>query len=192
MKKEEIDLSVLGDEKLMIRIRKDDPDAFEELYHRYSSRVLNFLYRLWSRDEETAQDLLQDTFMRIIDKADFFDETKRFSTWLFTIASNLSKNELRRKGIRRDKLRIISDELTSSYESDIDQVLDKKHIVKGLNREIERLEPVNRELIELRFHEEMSVSQIAVIMEIPEGTVKSRLHHLVKGLTKKLNKYIDQ
>lgn len=192
MKKEKIDRSALSDETLMIRIRNDDPDAFEELYNRYSTRVLNFLYRLWSRDEDTAQDLLQDTFLRIIDKADYFDETKRFSTWLFTIASNLSKNELRRRGIRRDKLRIYGDELSPSYESDIEQILDRKKLAQGIDREINMLEPISRELLELRFREGMTVNEIAVIMDIPAGTVKSRLHHLIKRLTQKLNNYIDQ
>ena len=192
--KEKKNISALSDESLMILVREKETYAFNELYSRYGERILNFLYRFLYGDEETAQDLLQDTFVKVIDKADSFDVTKRFSTWLYTIAANLGKNELRRKVIRNGKLKEYSVENEMVYENTVDKVLDRQQLIDHIYREIARLRPASRELIILRFQEEMSINDIALIMGVPEGTVKSRLHHLLKKLSKKLksNNVLDQ
>ena len=175
-------------------VREKETYAFNELYRRYGERILNFLYRFLYGDEETAQDLLQDTFVKVIDKADSFDATKRFSTWLYTIAANLGKNELRRKVIRNGKLKEYSVDKEMIYENTVDKIMDRQQLINLIYREIARLRPASRELIILRFQEEMSINDIALIMGVPEGTIKSRLHHLLKKLSKKLksNNVLDQ
>ena len=86
----------LSDEQLMARIIKNDAHAFNEIYNRYSHRLLIFFLRALGGHDEKAQDFLQDVFLKIIEKPYMFSVDKKFSTWIFTIANNLCKNEYRR------------------------------------------------------------------------------------------------
>ena len=73
-----------------------DPQAFPKLVSRYQTRLLNFVYRMIG-DRERAEDLVQEAFIRVHRHLHRFDQTKKFSTWIYTIASNLAKNELRNR-----------------------------------------------------------------------------------------------
>ena len=87
----------LSDEALMSRIAKGNTAAFELLYDRYSNRMHAFFRRMLGNDSELANDFLQELFMKIIEKPKAFDVERRFSTWIYTVASNMCKNEYRRR-----------------------------------------------------------------------------------------------
>ena len=91
-----------SDEHLMKLIQGGDASAFNELYDRYSKRLLHYFYRMLGQKEDKAQDFLQDLFLKVIDKTDFFDTDKNFSTWIFTVAYNLCKNEYRKMAVRKN------------------------------------------------------------------------------------------
>ena len=89
-------LGQLGDSDVVRAFLGGDERAFGELVKRYDGRLLNFVYRTVG-DRERAQDLVQETFVRVYRHMHRFDQTKKFSTWIYTIAGNLAKNELRNR-----------------------------------------------------------------------------------------------
>src|SRR6266568_4196340 len=88
--------SQFTDEILIVRMINGDCKAFNTLYARYKDRLLYYFYRMLGNSNEKAQDFLQDIFMKLIDKAETFDSSRKFSTWIFSIAHNMCKNEYRR------------------------------------------------------------------------------------------------
>lgn len=180
-------LGSLTDDELMQRVSsKDDDKAFGELYHRHSRRLMGFFFRQVERDEALAADLVQDAFVRVWTARDKFTGTS-FRTWLFTIAFNLLKNHYRHAEHQKQFELFVAQHQTVIEDSKIIETLDDEAFDLALRHELERMSPDGRLLFSLRFEEELSVPQIAEVMAIPEGTVKSRLHTLTQTLRQKLN-----
>lgn len=180
-------LSALTDEELMQRVScKDDDRAFGKLYHRHARRLMGFFFRQLDRDKALASDFTQDAFMRVWTARDKFTGTT-FRTWLFTIAFNLIKNHIRHSVHQKQYEQFVGKHQAVTEDSKIIETLDEKAFADALRQELERLSSDARLLFSLRFEEELSVPQIAEVMAIPEGTVKSRLHTLTQTLKKKLN-----
>lgn len=182
-------LSSLPDEELMRRVsHKGDDGAFDELYHRHARRLMGFFFRQVNRDEALAADLTQDAFMRVwLARANYSGTS--FSTWLYSIAYNLCKNWFRHASYQQmyeEEMREISNE---EYDYGFESDLDKESFDDALQTELSKIQPAHRLLFSLRFEEELSVPQIAAILDIPEGTVKSRLHTLIHSLKTKLQHY---
>ena len=176
------------DEELMSLLTKCGQSAFDELYKRYSSTMLNFFFRMLNRDGEKAKDMLHDLFLKIIEKPESFDGTKKFSTWFYTLAANMIKNKYRSLQTRNEYLQQNTNTTVESYDWNNEQI-DQQLFDKHLKAELDKLNPDMRMIFNLRFVEEMSVKQIAEIMNCPEGTIKSRLFYLTKQLSKKLSVY---
>ena len=111
---EEVSLKDLSDEQLVTAHLKGRPGAFQDLYERYRDRLVHFVTRK-TGDADRAQDLVQEAFIRVTRHLHRFDPSKKFSTWVYTIASNLSKNELRNRS--RSPL-VLYQQLTGSWEDD--------------------------------------------------------------------------
>ena len=179
----------LSDEELMKRVAsKDDDRAFDELYHRHARRVMGFLMRQLG-DSERAADLVQDAFLRLWSSRERYLSGKCFSTWLFSIAYNLLKNEYRRSGYSVEYAEHVINSTTEEQDDDLDVKLDDKLFDAALRQELSLLDAESRLLFSLRFEEEMTVPQIAEVMKIPEGTVKSRQHTIIRNLKQKLKIY---
>ncbi|MDZ7374052.1 MAG: sigma-70 family RNA polymerase sigma factor [candidate division KSB1 bacterium] len=184
-----------SDEELIERFQKGDREAFEQIVERYKDQLLNFAYRfLGSRQE--AEDVVQDTFLRVYRNRKAYRRVARFSTWIYTIAGNLAKTELRKR--KRRKLFSISDlgfeekdyeisDLTYNPEDDVEGTLKEEIIQK----EIERLPPKFREVIILRDVQGLSYEEIALILRIPIGTVKSRVNRARLRLQRRLKEILD-
>lgn len=180
-------LGSLTDDDLMQRVSsKDDDRALGELYHRHARRLMGFFFRQTDKDEALAADLTQDAFVRVWTARDKFSGTN-FRTWLFTIAFNLLKNHYRHAEHQKQFELFAAQHQTAIEESKIVEQMDDEAFAGALRRELERMLPEARLLFSLRFEEELSVPQIAEVMAIPEGTVKSRLHTLTQTLKQKLN-----
>lgn len=180
-------LGSLTDDELMQRVScKDDDRAFGELYHRHARRLMGFFFRQLGRDEALASDFTQDAFMRIWTARDKFTGTS-FRTWLFTIAFNLVKNHYRHAEHQQHYEQFLALHQAVTEDSNVVETLDGEALDRALKQELERMSPDALLLFSLRFEEELSVPQIAEVMAIPEGTVKSRLHTLTQTLKKKLN-----
>ncbi|MDD4993417.1 MAG: RNA polymerase sigma factor [Paludibacter sp.] len=177
-----------SDEELMSLLTHGGQSAFDELYRRYSKPLLNFFYRLLNGDRQKAEDLLQDLFLKIIEKPESFDGNKKFNTWFYTLASNMIKNEYRSRQIRSEHEKETLSTSNEPFELNSES-FDKSLFNKRLETELDKMDVEMRTLFDLRFVEEMSVKQIAEIMDCKEGTVKSRLFYLTKQLSKKLMVY---
>ncbi len=177
-----------SDEELMSLLTKGGQSAFDELYSRYSKPLLNFFYRMLNNDREKAEDMLHDLFLKVIEKPERFDQTRTFRTWFYTLAGNMVKNEYRRREVQNEYEIQSRNQPAEAIEYQAGNI-DRKLFYNRLQAEIEKLDPDAKTLFNLRFVEEMSVKQIAEIIENPEGTVKSRLFYITKQLAKKLTIY---
>ena len=179
-------LSALTDEELMHRVgSKDDDRAFDELYHRHARRLMGLFFRQTGNDEALAADLTQDTFMRVWTARNRFAGSC-FRTWLLSIGFNLLKNHYRHSEHEKEFELYALQTQEDTCNDDIIAQLDQQAFDQALSRLLAKMPPESRLLFSLRFEEELTVPQIAVVMAVPEGTVKSRLHILTQTLKQKL------
>ncbi|NOU46613.1 MAG: RNA polymerase sigma factor [Bacteroidales bacterium] len=177
----------LADEKLIVAITNGDSAAFNALYKRYNERILYYFYRMLGNDKELAQDFLQDLFLKIIDKPHLFDVERKFSTWIFSIAHNMCKNEYRNRVVRdivdrdADTDYIPYDEETTNYLS-----FQIEDVFSCLNE----FDEMHRTAFLLKYREGLSIDEISSILELPVGTIKSRLFYTRKKIQKKLQHII--
>ena len=184
----------ITDEQLIKNFQNGDVDAFDKLVNKYKDRIYNFIYR-FVKDVPMAEDLAQDTFLKLYTHKNSYREIAKFSTWLYTIAHNLAKTEFRKRN--RRKTYSVSDLSTADREfaisSDKNIVIDKNSSVQDFNVAImDSLSELSEEfqiMIILRDFQELSYEVISNIMEVPIGTVKSRINRgrikLVKLLKEK-------
>jgi RNA polymerase sigma-70 factor, ECF subfamily len=167
----------MSDEELMPYIVAKKSKAFEVLYARYSVRMYQFFYRMLWQNEDTANDFLQDLFLKIIEKPQLFNTQKVFKSWIYSVAHNMCKNAYRSKRFFED-----IDNQSFMIEHKDNDAIDDVYIEQVLQREIQALDEAHGSCIMLRYFEEMSVKEIAEVLDISEGTVKSRLFYGVKKL----------
>lgn len=173
-----------SDEQLIIEIERGNEAAFNLLYERYSTRLFHYFLKFLGNDFGKAEDFLQELFIKVLNKASSFNPTAKASTWLYTIATNMCKNEWRNIENRQRILRQF--EAWEYPAASVFQRLESLQLAKHLSTLINQLEYEERLIIQLRFQQEFSIREIATIMEIPEGTVKSRLFYLLKRLAAEL------
>lgn len=176
------------DEYLMEHIVRSDKAAFTELYSRWVLRVKQFYLRLCDYEEELADDLTQDVFLKILEKAQSFDLNSKFSSWLFTIAYNHFKNDLRRR--KHDETYRIEEAQTDDIlEPDFEKMIDLEASSQFTDRILITLGEDVKTIFILRYVEELTIPEIAKITSTPEGTVKSRLYYALKKLSKERQRY---
>ncbi|HYV63096.1 MAG TPA: sigma-70 family RNA polymerase sigma factor [Bryobacteraceae bacterium] len=175
-------------------LKKGDPDAVSDLIGRYQHRLYRFLVRL-VQDPATAEDLFQQTWIRLMEKIGSYDARRSFEAWLFAIARNLAIDHLRRRrAISLDEQdesgQAPMDRLTAGGRDALEQLLDFERGAL-LAAAITELPAIHREVLTLRFEEEMKLEQIAEIAAIPLSTVKSRLHRALESLRIRIEKGRD-
>jgi RNA polymerase sigma-70 factor (ECF subfamily) len=186
------ELTLLSDEYLFRRVKDGDTVAFDELYCRYSHRLLHYLLRMLNGNESRAQDLLQDIFLRVLAKRDQFHDTKKFATWIYTIAHNLCKNEYRQWQNRHTvNITEIDHPVISVGDSPVAAMekIDLENFSKQLLLLIKSLPADQRSTLLLRFQENLSIATIAEILNCPAGTVKSRLYYTLSLIADRLKVY---
>jgi len=178
------DAKVLGDSELVARYLAGETRRFRELVERYEDRMVNFIQRSIG-DRDRAQDLAQEVFIRVYRHLKRFDQEKKFSTWIYTIASNLAKNELRNRA--RNPL-VLFQTLTSSWDDDHrplqfedssmrpDDLYHKRRLQELVEDAAAQLPDHHREVFVLREIEGKTYEEIAEITGTQLGTVKSRLN----------------
>ena len=183
-----------SDEDLMDLIVKKDSRAFSELYSRYSEMILNYFYRMLWKDREKAEDFMHDIFQKIIEKPEYYDRTKRkFKTWFFSVANNMCKNEYKKQEIRSNTSSGLDESYNiSSREEGIDKAFDHKMFKEKLLQEVEKLDEKHREVFILKFIDELTNQEIAEVLEINLGTVKSRVFNAIKKVSVNLEVYKNE
>ncbi|MDT8341730.1 MAG: sigma-70 family RNA polymerase sigma factor [Longimicrobiales bacterium] len=177
-------LKDLTDSQVVQAFLDGEQRAFGELVRRYDARLVNFVYRTVG-DRERAQDLVQETFVRVYRHLHRFDQSKKFSTWIYTIASNLAKNELRNRS--RNPL-VLFQTLKQNWDADHrplewedtqykpDDLFRKRFLRGQVEEAVAQLPEHHRVVFVLREIEGKTYEEIAEITGCNLGTVKSRLN----------------
>ena len=178
-----------SDERLMELVRKGDEPAFAALYDRYQGRLMSYFHRMLWKDRERAQDFVQELFTKLAQRPESYDPSRPFSTWLFSVANNLCKNEYRREEVRKraePELRYNGQGVQEAKGGD---GVDRAAFRERLDAELDRLEPDHKATFVMRYHEDMAIKEIAGALGCSEGTVKSRLFYTLKKLAERLKEF---
>ncbi len=172
----------LTDEALVERWRGGDMLAGELLLQRYQVRVFAYLYRL-AGDRAQAEDLLQETMTRLIQQLPRFDTGRRFSTWLYTIGTNLWRDHRRsrRRSERREAGGQVEPVARATEPSPLDG-MERREVEAEVRQALADLDEDHRVVLTLRHYQGLSYAQIAEVLGCPVGTVKSRMHAGVAAL----------
>jgi len=183
----------LSDEDLMGRVAEDEERAFPELVRRYQGRVTNLVSRVLN-DRECADDLAQEVFIRVFVHRRNYRRGSKFSTWLFTIAANLAKNEIRRRVRRRNwfSLDALQEVLKDSAIQLADptegreSAMEREQLQKAVGQAIATVPEKYRLALVLRDIEGLAYEEIAQVLNIPGGTVRSRINRARSMLKRKI------
>ena len=177
------------------RIRRGDGDALGALLSRYQHRLYRFPSRL-TQDPAASEDLFQQTWLRVMEKIGRYDARGSFETWLFSVAHNLAIDYLRRQ--RGSSLDAPDDSGTAPVErlaaagpDPLEQLLDFERGAM-LAAAVGELPAIHREVLTLRFEEEMKLEQIAEVAGVPLSTVKSRLRRALDSLRAALESQLSR
>lgn len=193
------ELKSLSDSEVVQSFLDGESRAFGELVGRYDSRLLNFVYRTVG-DRERAQDLVQETFVRVYRHLHRFDQSKKFSTWVYTIAGNLAKNELRNRS--RNPL-VLFQTIKKNWDADHrplewedettkpDDLFRKRHLREMVEKAVQELPEHHRIVFVLRELEGKTYEEIAEITDTNLGTVKSRLNRARNNFARVIAPMID-
>ncbi len=171
----------LDDTKVLARaLRRRDPEVLDRLIEQYQYRLFRYLLYI-SGNRETAEDLFQETWIRVLDRGHQYDSKSRFDTWLFAIGRNLVIDLQRRKKPRSlDALtgpdqKSPMDLAEVNSPSALDLIVNRE-MELGIQESLARLPAIHREVLVLRFQEDMALEEIATVLGAPVSTVKSRLY----------------
>ena len=192
--------SDLSDEDLMLSYRRGDVRAFEVLLARHRKPVYNFILRS-VLDPAQAEDLLQETFLRVIKGSETYEQQAKFKTWLYTIARNLCVDASRRARHRRaQSLDAPLDreeggatllDVTSDRKAMVDRAVIGKQLGERIQIAVAALVEEQREVFVMREVLNLSFKEIAEIVGCPENTVKSRMRYALEKLREALDEYRD-
>jgi|SRR5688572_21907590 len=174
-------------------LRRRDPELLDRLILQYQHRLFRYLLHL-SGDRQLAEDIFQETWLRVLERGAQYDSRFKFEAWLISIARNLVLDHLRRKSPR------VFSELTRPEEPDYvttipDQdsptpfdLAAQSQLQAQVGSALAELEPIFREVLTLRFHEGMQLNEIAQVVGIPAATVKSRLYRALGKLEHRMKR----
>jgi RNA polymerase sigma-70 factor (ECF subfamily) len=168
----------------MQQIISGDQSAFSELYLRYKGRMYYYFYRMLGNSADQANDFLQELFMKLIEKPESYNSAYNFSTWLYSIANNMCKNEYRRRNIRQEYNSVEAQETQIDFLNE--PSIESEQAIEKIFQTLELMGEEHRSAFLLRYREGFSIKEVAEILELPEGTVKSRLFYTKKMLAEKL------
>jgi RNA polymerase sigma-70 factor (ECF subfamily) len=181
-----VNATLVSDHELVARAQQGSEKAYRELLGRYQRPVFSIIYRM-IRDREQAEDLAQETFVRVFNHIDRYDPRYKFSSWIFKIATNLTIDWIRRKELNtvsidgsRNAVTAEQIEATSitiaSPDENPEELLEARQLGQEIEEAIGKLRPEYRAAILLRHVEGREYQEIAEILALPLGTVKTYIH----------------
>ena len=196
------ELSDVTDEVLMMQFQGGDQVAFAVLVRRHKTPIFNFILRQ-IHNRSVAEDVVQDVFIRVVQKASTFKHEARFTTWVYSIARNLCIDHLRKMALRRhasldqppskdrDKPPL-ADRIADAHPSTAaDRSLIGEDIGRRITAAVEQLPSDQREVFLLRQVGKIPFKDIADMTGVPENTVKSRMRYALERLQEALSEYED-
>ena len=187
---------IVSDEELMLECRKGDMSAFELLVRRYQDALVNYIHYTIN-DYHRAEDLAQETFLRVFKNASRYEPKASFKSWLYTIATNLSRNEIRNRARRKTYfLEDMVDENEDVYDSEFmidtrfqpDILYEKKERQQLVKKTLKQLPENQRLALTLVTYQELSYEEISEILNCSVGAVKSLIHRARQNMKKLLIK----
>ena len=179
------------DEELAEDALHGDDGAFRTLIERYHDVLLRFLMRM-TGSRETAEDAFQDTFLQILQSLHTFDFSRSLKPWLFTIAANKARDLMRRAQRRpaASLSRSVGEEGESPAFVDLlaidlpgpSDAMEREELSAMVQRAIDTMSPRMREILLMAYFQRLNYQQIAELLDIPLGTVKTRIHHAIRKL----------
>lgn len=175
------DVAGQSDGRLIVRLCAGDVDALGELYEKYKGSIFRTALAI-TRDRSAAEDILQECFLRLFNCAERIRTDVSLEPWLYRVAVNLSYSWVQRRQRSLAVLDEVLEGLTASLHRLPERWLERMEAQEAVRRGIEKL-PLNHRVVVVLFYlEGLSLREIAEVLEIPEGTVKSRLHHARQSL----------
>ncbi|MBD3414756.1 MAG: sigma-70 family RNA polymerase sigma factor [Candidatus Aminicenantes bacterium] len=176
----------MDDKELIMLVQQDDQRAFEEIMRKYKNKIINFLYNL-TGDYEKAVEISQETFLRVYFKAHKYKPIAPLSSWIFTIASNLAKTELKKMNKQRY---IPLENVFNRHQQGLSETQDmeKKEMTKIIKKALSTLHRRYRIPLVLKDMEGFSQEEIADILKKPVGTIKAQISRGRKYLKQELTK----
>jgi RNA polymerase sigma-70 factor (ECF subfamily) len=181
-----LDLSTATDQEVVEQARDGLEAAYRELVRRYQRPVFSLIYRM-VRDRELSEDLAQETFVKVLNAIDRYRPEFKFSSWVFKIANNAAIDHLRKKELdtlsleggpdatTAERVEATALQIGDSGESPLDE-LEARELGSAIERAISKLRPEYQTCIILRHVEGRPYDEIAEILELPLGTVKTYIH----------------
>jgi RNA polymerase sigma-70 factor (ECF subfamily) len=190
-------LDIPADEDLIASIQSGDTRSLGVLVQRWERPLYRFVYRLLPKREE-AQDICQETFLRVASKSRLFREGSRFSTWMYQIALNLTRDHVRKR-TRWSALVLAADDgqeeraplLTAGVAVTPDMELERKDTRESVRRALLQLPEEQKEVLVLKEYQGLKFREIAELLSCPESTVKSRMYYGLRSLKSALAKESD-
>ena len=163
------------DEELMILVKDKNHQAFSILYKRYADRLNAFFYRMLWSDREMSEDFVHDLFSKIIKNPGLYDHSYLVKPWLFRIAANMCKNAYRKKEFERAYAD--QHEYDETFEDRSEEKIDEVILTDQVHQLLDEMEEERKMIFLLRYQQELPLETIASMLEIAEGTIKSRLFY---------------
>ena len=193
-----IDLADLSDEDIMERCAMGSEAAFRVLVQRYRMRIMNLVSR-FINDRDRAEEISQEVFLRVFRNRERYRKSGKFSTWIFTIAVNLTKNEIRSRVRHRGTFSLDAMEEESGgqgvsfpdWKPLPDEDLNSREIGEKVAEALRKIPPRYREAVMLRDVEGLSYEEVGQILRIPGGTVRSRINRARLMLKERLKPHIS-
>jgi RNA polymerase sigma-70 factor, ECF subfamily len=177
------------DEDLMIAFGKGDKKAFDEIYERYSRKLFGYFMNMLRRDQEKAEDLVHDLFAKLIRNPMLFDTQRTFRVWVFSVATNMCKNEYKKMDVRKNTVNGVEEMYALATDTNVLLAVQDVQFKEAFESELQCLDEKHREVFMLRHLDGLSIKEISDVIQINEGTVKSRLFYATKHLAGKLKDF---
>jgi RNA polymerase sigma-70 factor (ECF subfamily) len=178
------------DNELMYDFSQCSMDAFKQIFNRYKNRLLNFVIRSFAMDKSDAEDIVQKTLVKVYDYKFKYKARNEFSTWVYTIARNYSINEKKRnRQLSYDQMEEDGKDLSFAASSDSNDDILNKDVSEIFLRELDKIKPKYREVISMRYIQELDFKEIGEILNMNYDTAKSIARRGLSMLKERLTSY---
>lgn len=175
----------VSDEWLVQRMAEGDQVAFEAFIHRYHGPLLGYLER-HLRNREKAEDLVQETFLRMIRQLQKSSIPAQIRPWLYKVALNLCRDYWKSISYRNDQQTDLEFVDRRDDGPSVIEIFERQETRKEILRSLDQLSEIQKEIVLLRFYQELKLQEISDIMEIPLSTIKTNLYQALKKLRSRL------
>jgi len=177
-----------NDRQLVYASRLGDERAFDALFYRYRDGIFRLALAI-TKDPHTAEEIVVDTFARAYRALARLEPDDSLRPWLYRVAINESYDRRPRRGVTTSSIDDAADELVASDDGSPSQLAERAEVRRVVLECIDALEPKHRTVVVLHYLNELNLAEIAVIVECPVGTVKSRLHYALRRLRTHLSRH---